>query len=116
MEAASSSPSFTVILSFTPVMSLPEASRTWPTKSRSAICFAPFLCSPIAEPGILTEIGNRVTVLRDAEIIDFESQGQFADRIAERERFLELAFLIGGVEILELLVGVVGLAEIELGD
>ena len=51
--------SLTVILSRTPETSLPVASRTWPMKSRSAVCFVAFLASPTADPGIFTEIGTK---------------------------------------------------------
>ena len=57
--AALASVSLSVMLSRTPDTSLPEALRTWPMKSKSAVWLAPLLVSPTAEPGIFTEIGTK---------------------------------------------------------
>ena len=48
-------------------------------------------------------------------MIDFERQRQFADRIAQHQRLLQLPLFIGTRELREQYVSVVALAELQLG-
>ncbi len=49
------------------------------------------------------------------EIVDLHRDGEFRDRIAQHQRFLELSFLVRGGKFREHLAGVIALAIIEFG-
>ena len=60
--------------------------------------------------------GNEIAVAGHAEVVDFQGDGEVRHGVAQHERFLQLALLIGGVEFAELLAGEVAGPVIEFAD
>ena len=81
-----------------------------------SVCSAPPLrASASSLPGNLHGHRHEVFGAVQLEVIHLHRDGQIGDRIAQHQRVFELAFLIGGGELAELLAGEVALAVIELG-